>query len=138
MPVIRMVRQAQQEMARRMPAQPSSIRARRPKRSTNARATSVKTRLMAPVITMLNMMPLTPIAGAAINLFGVIEDHVDAAPLLQHGEAHADAQTWRTRRSRTVRASGPVAAFAAAASMSCISFVGIGRRPPMRARMARA
>ncbi len=32
------------------------------------------------------------VAGAAVDLFGVVEDDVDAAPLLQHGEEDADGQ----------------------------------------------
>ena len=43
-----------------MPAQPTSIRTRRPNRSTVPMATSVNSRLTAPVMTMLNMMELTP------------------------------------------------------------------------------
>ena len=42
------------------PPEPMSIKGRRPRRSTTAIATKVKTRLTTPVITMLNITSLTP------------------------------------------------------------------------------
>ena len=43
-----------------MPAQPTNIKTRRPKWSTVPIASSVKAKLIAPVMTMLNMISLMP------------------------------------------------------------------------------
>ena len=51
--------------------------------------------LTAPVATMFARAPEIAVPGVLEDLLGIIEDHVDSAPLLKHGQHHAEKQHLR-------------------------------------------
>jgi hypothetical protein len=62
----------------------------------------VNTRLIVPVITMSSRNLVGAVPGAAINVGRVIEKHVDAGPLLQHGQADADQDDMAQRPTEKI------------------------------------